>query len=128
MNERQKKFVAAYARLGNAAQAAIEAGYSAKTARQIGQALLTKIDIKNAVAVLTEKTHSDLIATAQERQQMLTEIMRDKNQRVSDRLKANELLSRMQGDFIERIEHSGGQELRVTVTRKIVHAISENEG
>lgn len=107
MNERQKKFVAAYARLGNAAQAAIEAGYSAKTARQIGQALLTKIDIKNAVANLTEKTHSNLIASAQERQQLLTSLMRSEKEKTSDRLKAVELLGKMQGDFIERVEHSG---------------------
>lgn len=41
---RADAFVAAYGRTGNATQAAIDAGYSAKTARQQGAALLSKLD------------------------------------------------------------------------------------
>jgi len=41
---RATAFIAAYARTGNATQAALDAGYSPKTARQQGAALLSKLD------------------------------------------------------------------------------------
>lgn len=48
--DRRAKFVAAYLRTLNAAQAAIEAGYSAKTARTIASRLLARIDVSEAIA------------------------------------------------------------------------------
>ena len=49
LTPRQVRFVEEYLIDLNAAQAAIRAGYSKKTARQIGQHLLTKVDIAEAV-------------------------------------------------------------------------------
>lgn len=49
LNPRQRKFVQVYLRKMNATQAAIDAGYSAATARQIGSENLTKPDIAAAV-------------------------------------------------------------------------------
>lgn len=46
LTEKQKKFVDEYLIDLNATQAAIRAGYSKKTARSIGQRLLTKVDIQ----------------------------------------------------------------------------------
>jgi phage terminase small subunit len=46
LNERQSKFCREYVRLLNATQAAIEAGYSEKTARQMGSENLSKPDIR----------------------------------------------------------------------------------
>lgn len=54
LNIRQERFAILYAQLGNGAQAAIEAGYSAKSARVIADELLTKPDI--AARVELEKT------------------------------------------------------------------------
>ncbi len=50
LNAKQQRFVEEYIIDLNAAQAAIRAGYSAKTARQIGSRLLTQVDVKAAVA------------------------------------------------------------------------------
>lgn len=50
MTERQKRFIAEYLIDLNATQAAIRAGYSPKTARQIGEQNLTKLDINSAIA------------------------------------------------------------------------------
>ena len=50
MTERQKRFIAEYLIDLNATQAAIRAGYSVKTARQIGEENLTKLDINSAIA------------------------------------------------------------------------------
>jgi phage terminase small subunit len=49
VNDQQRRFVAEYIVDFNATQAAIRAGYSEKTARQIGSFLLTKVDVKAAV-------------------------------------------------------------------------------
>ena len=45
MNQRQRAFCEAYLKCGNAAEAARKAGYSARTARSIGQRLLTYVCI-----------------------------------------------------------------------------------
>lgn len=50
MNNRQKRFVEEYLVDFNATQAAIRAGYSQKTARSIASALLTKLDISEAIS------------------------------------------------------------------------------
>lgn len=49
LTEKQKKFVDEYLVDLNATQAAIRAGYSKKTARSIGQRLLTKVDVQSYV-------------------------------------------------------------------------------
>ncbi|QQX91325.1 terminase small subunit [Gluconobacter sphaericus] len=50
LNEKQARFVEEYLVDLNAAQAAIRAGYSQKTARTQGQRLLTNADIQDAVS------------------------------------------------------------------------------
>lgn len=127
LNLRQRKFAAAYARLGNATQAAIEAGYSAKTAGQAGERLLKKAEIQAKLKNLFEPAQAEAIATAAERQMFFTQIMRGEGKfagaELRDRMKAAELLGKMQGDFIERLEHKGG--LEIEITRTIVHAKNE---
>lgn len=49
LTPKQKAFADEYIKFGNATQAAIGAGYSAKTARSIGQENLTKPDISNYI-------------------------------------------------------------------------------
>jgi phage terminase small subunit len=49
MNEKQARFVQEYLVDRNGAAAAVRAGYSSKTARQIGHRLLTHVDIAEAV-------------------------------------------------------------------------------
>ena len=49
LTEKQKRFVAEYLVDLNATQAAIRADYSEKTARSIGQRLLTNVDIQAAI-------------------------------------------------------------------------------
>lgn len=61
---------------GNATEAAIKAGYSKRTARSIGQRLLTYVDIKSYVKELMDKAESKRIASAEEVLQNLTSMMR----------------------------------------------------
>lgn len=50
LNAQQRRFVAEYLKDGNATQAAIRAGYSEKTAEQIGHQLLKKTSVAQAIA------------------------------------------------------------------------------
>lgn len=55
LTPKQKRFCAEYIINLNATQAAIKAGYSQKTARSIGQRLLTNVDIERAIQKEMEK-------------------------------------------------------------------------
>lgn len=63
LTDRQKRFIAEYLVDLNATQAAIRAGYSEKTAKQIGSDNLSKIDIKTEIERRQGKTSAKLEIT-----------------------------------------------------------------
>lgn len=113
LSPKQQKFCEFYAASGNATEAAKLAGYSAKTAQVIGAENLLKPIIQEHLKTLTQAAEDKRIATASERQQFWTNVMRgeiddgDVPAKLSDRLKASELLGKAQADFTERKEVSG---------------------
>lgn len=76
MNAKQKRFCDEYLIDCNATQAAIRAGYSPKTAKQIGQENLTKPDLKKYIDEQLERIHNEKTADAQEVLEYLTAVMR----------------------------------------------------
>lgn len=66
MTPKQKKFCVEYLIDLNATQAAIRAGYSKKTARSLGQRLLTYVDVRNYIKDLRAKYFKNGIMTAEE--------------------------------------------------------------
>jgi phage terminase small subunit len=105
LNARQRAFVEAYC--GNATEAALQAGYSPKTAAFIGAENLKKPKIAAALKEREDKRLASLIATREERQRFWTSMMRDEDRKEVDRLKASELLAKSEGDFLERREITG---------------------
>ncbi len=99
MNARREKFCLAYAASGNGTQAAIEAGYSPRTARSQGQRLLTNDDIQARIKELAQETRKSKIADVSTVQTFWTEVIRDPGLKMTDRLKASELLARSRGAF-----------------------------
>lgn len=118
MNARQKKFCDEYLIDCNATQAAIRAGYSQRTAKQIGQENLTKPDLKAYIDEQLEILHNQKTADAQEVLEYLTAVMRGEHteqvlklvgegvQTITDidvsareRLKAAELIGKRYGMF-----------------------------
>ncbi len=120
MTERQERFCQEYSKLGNATQAAINAGYSERSAKQIGQKLLTNHDLQIRIKELQGEIKNQNIADAREIQEHLTSIIRGESQEEvivvegcgdgiseavtkrkkpsqADRIKAMQLLARMQG-------------------------------
>ena len=76
MTEKQKKFCDYFIETGNATKAAIFAGYSQKTAKQIGQQNLTKLDLKAYIDERLKQLEDERIADANEVMKFLTSVMR----------------------------------------------------
>jgi phage terminase small subunit len=66
LNDKQRRFVAEYLVDLNATQAAIRAGYSAKTAKQQGSRLLTNVDVQAAMAEQQGTMAESLQVTAED--------------------------------------------------------------
>ncbi len=131
MNAKQKRFCDEYLIDYNATQAAIRAGYSPKTAKQIGQRMLTFVDIKAYIDEQLGLLHNEKTADAQEIREYLTAVMRGESsseivvvvgcgdgvseaRRVTkkpdgkDRLKAAELLGKCHRLFTDKLDVDGG--------------------
>lgn len=122
MNARQKRFCDEYLIDCNATQAAIRAGYSEKTARQIGEQNLSKLDIKNYIEEQLALLHNQKTADVQEVLEYLTAVMRGEyteqtlqlvgegvqtitpiDVSAKERLKAAELIGKRYGMFKDNV-------------------------
>lgn len=120
LTEKQKRFVAEYLVDLNATQAAIRAGYSEKTAEQIGYQLLQKTSVQVAIQEAQDERSKRTEIT----QDMVVDELRavafakagdytDSTLKYSNKLKALELLGKHLGMFTDRVEHSGETGLRI---------------
>lgn len=107
MNQRKRAFCEAYLLSGNATKAAVEAGYSSKTARSIGQRLLTFADVQEYLEQRNKEISAANTADVEEIRRFWTATMRDNAAKPPDRLKASELLAKSYGAFLERVGIDG---------------------
>ena len=107
VTERQKKFAEYYAQCGNAAQSAIQAGYSKKYANTNASKLLQNTTITEYIKQLTEDAQTARIMTARERQATLSDIAKDKQNELSDRIRAIDTLNKMTGEYTQKISIDG---------------------
>ena len=107
MTHRQELFIQEYIKTGNATISAIKAGYSKRTARSIGQSLLLNVDIRNKISELSQRIANNNIMTAKERQEYLTKLINSDDVKVSDKLKALDILNKMTGEYIQKVEVNG---------------------
>jgi phage terminase small subunit len=133
LNVRQKAFVDHYAACGNATQAARLAGYNGDdaTLAVTGHDLLKHPKVAAALEARTQKTTAKRIATAQQIQELWTEVLNSPSASMADRLKASELLAKTQGQFIKKVENSGKVEVRVVRDNQAPAALQpgkDNEG
>ena len=117
LNTRQTRFVAEYLIDLNVTQAAIRAGYSAATAKQIGSKLLSHVDVKRAV----EKAQSAVAAQAQITQVMVIEgLLKEarfdgKGGSASARVSAWGVLAKHLGMLVDRLKVDADSALLVQV-------------
>ena len=107
LNARQKSFCEFYVASGNATEAAIKAGYKEKNARFIGSENLTKANIKEYIEELQEKAKGNRIMTAIERREFLTKMILKEETKDTDRLKAVDILNKMEGEYTQKLEVKG---------------------
>lgn len=130
LSVKQEKFCLEYAKLGNARQAYINAGYKNKndnTTDANASRLLRNDKVKARLAELAEEAKTNAIADIQEMQKVLTSIIRqemteevivvegigegcseatrmEKTPSIKDVISAVEKLGKMQGAFKEKVE------------------------
>lgn len=127
LNEKQKRFVDYYIQTGNATKAAKQAGYSPNTAYAIGAENLRKPQIQVAIQSRLAQLESERIAKDKEILEYITAVMRGETEEevvvnvgtgkgftraekvkaqvsAKERLKAAEMLAKVNGMFISRQE------------------------
>lgn len=133
MTEKQRRFCDEYLIDCNATQAAIRAGYSAKTAYSMGVENLRKPEIKTYISEHLERIRNEKTADAQEVLEYLSAVMRGEHQEqvlalagegtqeivdidvsARERLKAAELLGKRYGLFKDGINLEGAVPIVIT--------------
>lgn len=131
---KQQRFADEFIKSGNAAEAARIAGYSIKTASNIGNENLGKLHIKTYIDKRLDQLKKESIAEQDEILQFLTTVMRgqfedeqllvvgagegygsverhEKKIDVAQRIKAAEQLARVNGMFRDKLELDGNHEV-----------------
>ena len=107
LNARQKAFCEFYVASGNATDAAIKAGYKEKYAGVNADKLLKNTNIQKYIEELQEKAKGNRIMTAIERMEFLTSMIKDGAVKDTDRLKALDILNKMDGEYTQKVEVNG---------------------
>lgn len=119
LTEKQKRFIDYYVETANATESAKRAGYSPKTAKNIGAENLTKLNY--FIQERLQQLEDNRIASQEEVLQYLTKVMRgeEKDQfgldaSLQDRTKCAELLGKRYGTFKEKVEVAGNIPVVIT--------------
>ena len=130
LTQKQQRFVDEYIISGNATQAAIKAGYSKKTAKQMGTENLAKPIVKTAIEKRNEEIQSEKTADMTEVMEYLTSVMRgeqtesvatakgvydDVEVSAKDRIKAAELIGKRHGAWTDKKEISGNLDIEIGI-------------
>ena len=138
LTAKQQRFCDEYLIDLNATQAAIRAGYSKRSARQIADENMAKHDIKAYIDARMAEKESKLIADQDEVLKYLTSVLRGESQSTEivvegtgdgcseartimkepsekDRLKAAELLGKRYGLYTEKVESAVDMSLSISV-------------
>ncbi|WP_298591674.1 terminase small subunit [uncultured Mitsuokella sp.] len=110
MQRLQEKFCIEFVRCGNATEAYKRAGYKVKSDKVAGVCatkLLGHARIQSHIAKLRRELDSHKIMDAAERRELLTRFARDEDTGKTDRLRAMDLLNKMDGVYINKTQISG---------------------
>lgn len=110
MQRLQENFCIEFVRCGNATEAYKKAGYKVRSDKVAGVCaakLLGNARIQNRIAELRREMDSHKIMDAAERRELLTQFARDEETGKTDRLRAVDLLNKMDGVYINKTQVSG---------------------
>lgn len=106
LNNKQKIFCREYVKNGNNATQAYMKAYpdsSEKSAKDNASRLIAKDSIQNYIQELQGKMEDKEIMSAKERMKWLTNLI-DGKETTSDKLKAIEILNKMSGEYVTKVE------------------------
>lgn len=115
LTDKQRRFCEEYVVDWNATQAAIRAGYSENTAKEMGYENLTKPHIAQYIEECKTKTAELAGVSALKNMQILVKIAENEEEPTNSRIKAVEVLNKMKGfDAPEKVDvTTKGNELGV---------------
>lgn len=136
LTEKQKRFADYYIETGNATEAAVKAGYSEKTAAEMGYENLNKPHLKQYIDSRLKELEDKRIMNAEEVMRLLTSIARNeeledvvvfgengpevasKGMSAKDRLKALELLGKRYLMWSDKNNGDDDKPIEVVIKRK----------
>lgn len=118
LTERQKRFIDYYIETANATESARRAGYSEKTAKNIGNENLTKLNY--FIQEKLKEKANERIASRDEVLNYFTKVLRgeEKGAEIKDKIKCGELLGKVYGAFTEKVEVSQDKPFEVNINIK----------
>ncbi len=116
LNQRQKAFAEYYVNEGLAVgPAGVKAGYTKTYAySQLSSYIKENIELSQYISELEEKAKKSRLLTRDEKREWLKSVIEDENAKMTDRLKAMDILNKMEAEYLERREVSGGFNLIVS--------------
>lgn len=117
LSTKQEAFCIEIAKGENQTQAAINAGYSPKTAKEMAYENLTKPHIADRIKALSQREKTRRIISIDERQELLSNIAEEREGDMNARLKAIDILNKMDGLYIQKHE--------VKVTKSLADVLKE---
>lgn len=125
LTEKQRRFIDYYIETANATESARRAGYSEKTAKNIGAENLTKLN--PYILVRMKEKESERIASQDEVLEYLTQVMRGEKKdafgldaSLQDRTKCAELLGKRYKLFTDRQEITGKDGEKIDVNINVI--------
>ncbi len=105
LKEKYKKFCLAFrATGGNGTEAASRAGYSEKTAAQAASRLLKNVKVQQYLEELAKDAARKGIITIDKRQQILSEVAQDSDADTNARIRAIDVLNKMDGVYVTKLD------------------------
>lgn len=131
-NDKQEKFCLEYIKTGNQTQAAINAGYSKRSAKNTASRMMTYDDFKyipERIAELTAKSskRNNLIADAEEVLEFISNVMRgdEEDAEIRDKLKAAEMLGKKYAMFTDNVNNT--VEIKESKISETIQAIKDSK-
>lgn len=118
LTEKQKRFIDYYIETANATESARKAGYSERTAKNIGAENLTKLNF--FIQERLQQKANERIASQNEVLEFFSKVLRgeEKEAEIKDKIKCGELLGKVYGAFKEKVEIDQDKPFEVNITIK----------
>ena len=120
LTEKQERFAQAVALEGMTYSDAYRSAYdtkrmSNKTINEKASVLASEDKITARITELRENLVGKKIMTAQERLEWLTQLIQSENETTGDKLKAADIMNKMQGEYVQKVEADVKQEFTINV-------------